>query len=139
MNTLQYFQENDSLTEAGYTFGQSMSDFVDEATMADYTCDDGDVMQEAVDAFWAHANTIPEKMRDRLGERNCRTVREIILTLFNPKAYIDRYDRERLTKALAEVLRKDELVEAFDEWGVACNEFFRLKWLVAEHGGWKKD
>ena len=95
MNTLQYFQENDSLTEAGYLFGEQMSDFVDEATMADYTCDDGDNMQEAVDAFWAHANTIPEKMRDRLGERNCWTVREIILTLFNPKAYIDRYDRER--------------------------------------------
>ena len=69
MNTLQYFQENDGLTEAGYTFGQSMSDFVDEAIMADYTCDDGDNLQEAVDAFWAHANTIPEKMRDRRGLR----------------------------------------------------------------------
>ena len=69
MNTLQYFHENDSLTEAGYTFGEQMSLFVDQAAEADYTCDDGDVMQEAVDDFWAHANTIPEKMRDRLGER----------------------------------------------------------------------
>ena len=139
MTNLKFIQENESLTDAGYRFGEEMSNFVDCAAEADYTCDDGQNMQEAVDAFWTHANTIPEKMRCRIGERDCWTIREIIFTMFDPHAYIDRYDREKLTDALAEVLRKNELVEAFDEWGVACNEFFRLKWLVAEHGGWRKD
>jgi len=137
--TLNYLRDNPDLTEAGYQFGEQMSLFVDQAAEADYTCDDGDNLQEAVDLFWEAANKIPQKIYDRLGSEKGYVAREVVLTLFNPKSYIDRYDRKMLEESLAAALTKDELVEAFEEWGTACNEYFRLRWLVVEHGGWRKD
>ena len=138
MLTIKYIEENPEVTDAGYNLSEEMSRFVDEAAEANYTTEDGDNLQLVIDEFWDAANKYPDRIKDRLGREKCGIIREVIFTLFAPKAYIDDWRRRDLRQLLASAMTKDEIVEALEHFGTAVNEYFRLRWIVAEHGGWQK-
>jgi len=138
MLTIKYIEENPEVTDAGYNLSEEISRFVDEAADAGYTTDDGTDLELAIDEFWTDANKFPDRIKDRIGREKCSTIREVIFTLFAPKAYLDEWRRRDLRQLLASAMTKDETVEALEHFGTAVNEYFRLRWIVAEHGGWQK-
>lgn len=138
MLTIKYIEENPEVTDAGCNLSEEISRFVDEAAELDYTTYDGDNLQLVVDEFWEAANKFPDRIKDRIGREKCSTIREVIFTLFAPKSYIDEWRRRELRQLLASNMTKDEIVEALEHFGTAVNEYFRLRWIVAEHGGWTK-
>ena len=139
MNALKYIADNQDLTEDGYRLSEQMSRFNDDAWEADCETDDGDVHREAIDLFWEMANRHPRSLEesaplhDKLG-----TIREAVLTLFAPKSTLADWQRAEIKEALAAAMTKKQLMDAFLCYGEAANEYFRLMWLVAEHGGWRK-
>ena len=138
MLTLKYIEENPEVTDAGYNLSEEMCRFVDKAAEADYTTDDGTDLELAIDEFWTDAHKFPDKVKDHIGREKCGTIREVVFTLYAPKAYIDEWRRRDLRQLLASNMTKDEIVETLEHFGTAVNEYFRLLWIVAEHGGWQK-
>ena len=55
-----------------------------------------------------------------------------------PKGTLARWQRGEIMEALSSAMTKKQLMDAFLCYGEAANEYFRLMWLVAEHGGWRK-
>ena len=137
--TIKYIQDNDDIIDAGYDLSEKISTFVDDAAEADYKCEDGEQLQLAVDEFWDDANKHPDSIRDVFDSYKCTTIREIVLTLFSPYSYLEPWRRNELKEALTSSLNKKQLVDALIQYGTAANEFFRLLWLVKEHGGWAKE
>lgn len=139
MTTLKYVMDNQELTDDGYRLDQTFSLFNDEACDADYAAEDGCPFSDAVDEFWRMANEHPRSVSDVLDREKCAAVREIALTLFAPKSTLGDWQRRELAEALTSALTKAQIADALVCYGSAVNEFFRLKWLVAEHGGWRKE
>lgn len=137
--TLKYLEENTELTDDGYRLSEQMSYFNDAAWDADCATDDGDVHVEAIEAFWEMANSHPNSLKESATLYNhLGTIREAVLTLFAPKGTLARWQRVEIMEALAAAMTKKQLMDAFLCYGEAANEYFRLMWLVAEHGGWRK-
>lgn len=135
--TIRYVQENEDLTEDGYRLDQAMSRLVDDAADADYATEGGEVLTDAVESFRELANRHPRSLSDRMDRSRCAAVREIVFTLFAPKSMISEWQMRELKEALA-TLTKEQIVDALVGYGTAANEFFRMLWLVSEHGGWRK-
>lgn len=138
MLTIKYIEENPEVTDAGYNLSEEISRFVDEAADANYTTDDGTDLELAIDEFWDDANKFPDKVKDHIGREKCGIIREVVFTLYAPKSYIDEWRRRDLRQLLASNMTKDEIVEVMEHFGTTINEYFRLRWIVAEHGGWEK-
>lgn len=136
--TLRYIRDNEELTDDGYRFGEAMSQFVDAAAEADYITEDGERLQDAIDSFWELANRHPRIVDEKFDRDDCATIRETVLSLFAPKSGLSDWQKDELVEAL-ECLTKRQLVAAMLQFGTAANEYFRLRWLVAEHGGWRKE
>ena len=139
MTTLKYVRENQELTDDGYRLSEDIARFVDEAAEADYATEEGEPLQDAVDQLndLAHGRA-PDSLYGDLSNEDCGTVREIVLSLFAPKSCLARWQRDELVEALVGRLTKRQLVDALLRYGEAANEVFRLKWIVAERGGWRK-
>jgi hypothetical protein len=137
MTTIKYVRDNQDMTDDGYRLSEEISRFVDEAADADYQTEEGEPLQDAVDQLNDLANGRPPDSVYYLPGENCATVREIVLTLFAPKSALPRWQVDELKEALR-TLTKEQLVDALVRYGTAANELFRLKWLVAERGGWRK-
>ena len=136
--TIKYVRDNNDLTDAGYDLSEKMSKFVDAAAEVDYkTADDSDLQTE-IDFFWEAANKHPDSLR--YSNNVCNDVgliREMVFTLFSPYCYLEPWRRDEIKGALA-TMTKTQIVDALVEYGTAANEFFRLLWLVQEHGGLAK-
>lgn len=136
--TIKYVRENEDLTDAGYDLSEKMSAFVDEAAEADYKTKDDSDLQTEVGMFWEAANKHPDSLRySNNAYKDVGVIREMVFTLFSPYCYLEPWRRDEIKGALA-TLTKTQIVDALVEYGTAVNEFFRLLWVVGEHGGWDK-
>jgi len=138
MTTMKYVRENEELTDDGYRLSEAISAFVDEAAEADYQTEEGEPLQEAVDQLNDLAFGRPPDSVYNLPGDNAATVREAALTLFAPKSTLARWQTDELKEALR-TLTKEQIVDALVRYGSAANEYFRLRWLVAARGGWRKE
>ena len=138
MTKLKFLEDNQELTEDGYRTSEAMSYFNDEAWEADCVTDDGEVFTEAIEYFWEMANRHPRSIEESKLYNNKVLIREAVLTLFTPKGYLNDYQKDWIMEALTSAMTKKQIIDAFLCYGEAVNEYFRLKWIVAEHGGWKK-
>ncbi len=138
MTTIKHVRDNQEMTDDGYRLSEEISRFVDQAAEADYRTEEGEPLQDAVDQLNDLANGRPPDSIYYLPGENCATVREIALTLFAPKCALPRWQVDELKEALR-TLTKEQIVDALVRYGSAANELFRLKWLVAERGGWRKE
>ena len=136
MTTIKFVHDNQDMTDGGYLLSEEISRFVEEAADADYQTVEGEPLQDAVDQLNDLANGRPPDSVYYLPGENCATVREIVLTLFAPKSALPRWQVDELKEALR-TLTKEQIVEALVRYGTAANELFRLKWIVAERGGWR--
>lgn len=139
MTTLKYLAENPLLTEDGADFFDVIYNFYSEGDEHEYRVEDG--TESLVIAFEEFGRMIfPEPPRSFDGRQREKfgTVRDAVLTLMYPKN-MQGWQLAEIKEALRTDLTKEQIVDAFTKFAVLANEYFRLRWIVAEHGGWRKE
>ena len=137
MTTLKYLSENPSLTEDGADFFNEIYRFYSEGDEHEYRVkDDSESLVIAFEAFGRMLFPEPPRSFDGRSQGKFGTVRDAILTLMYPKN-LQGWQLAEIKDALRD-LTKEQIIDAFKTFAVLANEYFRLRWIVAEYGGWEK-
>lgn len=139
MTTLKFIQDNRELTDDGYRYAESLSALCDEAVEYDYRTDDGESLVTAFEVFEKLLYPEPPRVFDGKNRSKFHVVKEAVLTLLCPRGNLANWEMGEIKEALRADLTKDQIIEAFIIFATAANEYFRLRWLIAEHGGWRKE
>lgn len=129
----------DDIGHAGDTVDDRLYNFLTEADCAECRTEDGESLFEAVDTYERMLARPPTRIADALG-KNEHDVRLAIYALICDVPWDGDWQREEVIKQIAAtVKRKEDVVRVMAHYASCVNEFFRLMWLCAEHGGWRKE
>lgn len=123
----------------GQEFVGKCQNLYENACEANYETDDGTNLYEVVEEFANIAladNHVPTIL-DACPFRK-DVLRAAVFSLVAPCIAQNSWIRDSIREELEKRCTKHQLLVAFEHFAGAANEFFRLLWIVTEHGGWRK-
>ncbi len=114
-------------------------EFLGEAEEHEWRCEERDEsLIEAFEAFTDMASRIPQSITENWKGSN-GLLRIACYSLVANVTWESRLDRRDCIEGLAGRMKKSAVVEAMAYFGACVNEYYRLHWIVAMYGGWRKE
>ena len=110
-------------------------DFLSEAAEAEYMTDDGESLVLAFEEFEKMTMRTPDYLN---AKGDGELMRIAVYSLVADCHFQNSFDRADCIKGIADRLKKEDIVRAMAYFGECVNEYYRLRWIVALRGGWRK-